>query len=240
MGIQDGNLVFTIVAISSVLLLSNFSSVYANHVPTDIDIDKLWSPPSGFIDGYLEFINPTEHPGLIGAPFLSTPPGAISTEEYTGYTDGSGMDFIEPIANDVATHQTFGDKADFDWVQENRDDENTSGSGVNHPAVFNPNPPPVFFNLGAMGWTIGTPEMSAHTGHDHSIPGTQDTLPELDNDACPGMFEFVDVFSIISEGEDSDIGTRNQALDYVVGFGNSMMGVTTIGIISPPTAFEDM
>jgi len=235
MGIQDGNLVFTIVTISLVLLVSGFSSVSASHVPTDIDTDDMWSPPSGFIDGYLEFINPTEHPDLVGAPFVSTPPGAISTEEYTGYTKADGTDVIESVDND----ETHGDKADFDWVQENRDDENTSGSGVNHPAFFDP-VSQTFKFLGAMGWTIGTPEMSAHEDedddgnkvpHDHSLAeDPQGTLPELDNDACPGMFEFVDVFSIISEGEDSDIGTRNQALDYVVGFGNSMMGVTTIGI----------
>ncbi len=80
MGIQDGNLVFTIVAISLVLLVSGFSSVYANHVPTEmpdgtpIDIDELWSPPSGFRDGYLEFINPIEHPGLLGTMIMTLIP----------------------------------------------------------------------------------------------------------------------------------------------------------------------
>lgn len=220
MGIRNCTLVITIVAISSVLLLSNFSSVYANHVPTEmpdgtpIDIDELWSAPAGFRDGYLEFINPIEHPGLLGTFVMTSPPQVIQTEEYTGYTLANGNDIIEIMDNEMS----HGDKADFDWVQENRSDE-ISGLG-NHP-----------FLIGALGWTFGSPEMSAHmdvTGqgvavqHGHSIAESPaGTLPELDNDACTGKFEFVDVFSIISNGEDSDSTIRNSALDYVVDFGDS-------------------
>jgi len=223
MGIQDGTLVITIVAISLVLLVSGFSSVYADHVPTNIDVPDTWSPPDGFDDGYLEFINPTEHPGLVGMPFPSTPPVFIQTEEFTGWTNGAGVDSIELVDNDV----THGDKADFDWVQQDRELE-LAGAGVNHPGL-----------IGAMGWTIGTPEMSAHTGHDHSGLDPPGTLPELNNKACPGkFFEFVDVFSIISDGEDTDSGmdpTRNSALDYQVDFGNSVTGIFSFG--SPVKVF---
>ncbi len=217
MGIRNGTLVITIVAIASVLLLSNFSSVYANHVPTDIDIDELWSAPAGFKDGYLEFINPIEPEvkDFLGTIVMTSPPQIIQTEEFTGYTLADGTDIIETADNDM----THGDKADFDWVQEDRLQE-LSGTG-NHG-----------FLIGAMGWTIGSPDMSAHmdvTGqHAHSVvespPGT---LPELPNDACTGKFEFVDVFSIISSGEDTDTGDddedirRNRALDYVVDFADS-------------------
>jgi len=225
MGIQDGNLVFTIVAISLVLLVSGFSSVYADHVPTSIDVPVTWSPPDGFDDGYLEFINPTEHPGLVGMPFMSTPPGFIQTEEFSGWTNGAGTDFIEMVDNDV----THGDKADFDWVQQHRALELT-GIGVNHPGL-----------IGAMGWTSGSPEMSPHLDgaipHAHSLAETPPgTLPELPNDACPGeFFEFVDVFSIISTGEDFDSTTRNAALDYQVDFGNSVTGIFSFG--SPVKVF---
>ena len=233
MGIQDGNLVFTIVAISSVLLVSGFSSVYATHVPIGLDTPLPWSVPDGFDDGYLEFINPTEHGfftpdglgGLVGMPFMSTPPGTIQTEEYTGWTNGAGMDSIELLVDNDVTH---GDKADFDWVQQDRPLE-LVGAGVNHPGL-----------IGAMGWTIGTPEMSAHfdggVTHDHSGLVPPGTLPELNNKACPGkFFEFVDVFSIISTGEDFDSTTRNAALDYQVDFGNSVTGIFSFG--SPVKVF---
>jgi len=230
MGIQDGNLVFTIVVISLVLLVSGFSSVYATHVPIGLDTPLPWSVPDGFDDGYLEFINPTEHPGLVGMSFPSTPPGFIQTEEFTGYTLADGTDIIVIGADNDVTH---GDKADFDWVQEHRMDEISAGAPVNHPGL-----------VGALGWTMGTPEMSAHvegtvppqvaplTLHGHSIAETPPgTLPELNNKACPGkFFEFVDVFSIISDGEDTDSGlTRNKALDYQVDFGNSVTGIFSPG-----------
>ena len=111
-------------------------------------LDTLYNPYYGGHtkhEGYLEFINPTEHPNLIGTPLPSTPPGVIQTEEYTGYTDAQGNDIIEQGDSDT----TAGDRADFDWVQENRacetsgmpagSDPNTCNNagvrpgGVNHP-----------------------------------------------------------------------------------------------------------
>jgi len=131
---------------------------YADHVPLNIDVPILWAPPQDSIDGYLEFINPTEHPNLIGVLVPATPPGAIFTEEHTGYTDIFGLDFIEVGDSDI----TYGDKADFDWVQQNRDNEVNGIS--HHPGL-----------IGAMGWTPGSPEMSPHNDpafgvlHGHSV-----------------------------------------------------------------------
>jgi len=194
---------------------------YADHVPLNIDVPILWAPPQSSIDGYLEFINPTEHPNLIGVPVPASPPGEIFTEEHTGFTDIQGLDFIEVGDGDT----THGDKADFDWVQQNRADEFAGIS--NHPGV-----------IGAMGWTPGSPEMSPHIDpgtnlpHAHSVEeGVFDGLPVLPNNAFTGeFFDGVDVFSIISEGEDADTTIRNAALDYEVAFGNSITGESSLGI----------
>jgi len=86
-----------------------------------------------------------------------------------------------------------------------------------------------------MGWTPGTPEMSPHvdpgTGgpHGHSV-AEGGTLPELINTACVGEFNFVDVFSIISEEQDTDPTPREAALDYELAFGHSITGASSPGI----------
>jgi hypothetical protein len=203
----------------SALLFAAASTAWASHVPTSIDVSGI--RPDVPDDGYLEFINPTEHPGLIGIPVPASPPGVIVTEEYTGYTLADGTDIIEVGDSDT----TAGDKADFDWVQENRADEFAPLG--NHPGM-----------VGAMGWTVGSPEMSPHvdpgTGGTHghsdeeSPPGT---LPHLDNDIWTlPFFDAVDVFAIISEGEDTDSSLRDSALDYELAFGNSVTGASSLGI----------
>jgi hypothetical protein len=183
-------------------------------------------------DGYLEFINPVEHPALVGVPVFTTPPGVIFTEEYTGYTLPSGLDIIEVGDSDVVA----GDRADFDWVQENRPCESGApclNGPVNHPGL-----------VGAMGWTAGITEASPHidpgTGgpHGHSVeelpPGPLPVLPN--EDYYPRrFFRGVDVFSIISIEQDSTLdlsspGSREAALDYVVDFGNTVTGFSTPGI----------
>ena len=69
--------------------------------------------------------------------------------------------------------------------------------------------------------------------HGHSVaevpPGP---LPELDNPPCPPGLELntVDIFSVISDGEDSDVGgPREMALDYEVAFCNSVTGASSVG-----------
>lgn len=218
----------------TLLLLAPLAS--AQIAPTELN--QLWNPNYGGHtkqEGYLEFINQTEHPGLIGTPVPSSPPGVIATEEYTGYTTAAGNDVIEVGDSDT----TAGDRADFDWVQENRPCETTGGCTVGQPVNH-----PGF--TGAMGWTIGQTEASPHidpgTGaaHQHSDqenpPGT---LPHLTNeDFTLPWFNAVDVFSIISVGQDVGVvigdqaSMRAAALDYVLDFGNSVTGAFSPGVLS--------
>ena len=193
------------------------STAFAGHVSPALDVPVFWTGMPG--DGYLEFINPTEHPLLIGTPVFTSPPGAIHTEEFTGYTLGDGTDIIEIGDSDT----TAGDRADFDWVQENRAIE--FGGGGNHAPV-----------VGAMGWTVGSPEVSPHIDPGTGAPHGH-ALPELENETySQAFFTGVDVFSIISEGEDHDadaaglFSPRDAALDYVVDFGNTVTGHATPGI----------
>jgi hypothetical protein len=213
------------------MLLAGGQTALATHVPLALDVPFLWTPMPN--DGYLEFINPAEYAVLpMGIPVPGTPPGVIMTEEYTGYTTAAGADIIEVGDSDT----TAGDRADFDWVQENRFCElggPCANGPVNHPGF-----------VGAMGWIAGATEASPHidpgTGgaHGHSIqeipPGP---LPYLPNeDYYPReFFSGVDVFSIISEGQDATFelaspGGREAALDYNVAFGNTITGFGSPGI----------
>ena len=114
-------------------LLVTSTAVWATHVPVGIDVTIL-RPDTG---GYLEFINPTEHPGVYPGGILvpTTPPGVILTEEHTGWTGAPpagtifGPDFVE-VGDGEVTH---GDRADFDWVQEHRPDETAVPPMSNHP-----------------------------------------------------------------------------------------------------------
>ena len=218
------------------------SAAFAVHIPTSLDVDELWTPHPG-PEGYLEFINPREHPNLIGIQVPATPPGVIMTEEYTGFTDIQGVDFIEEGDTDT----TAGDYADFDWVQENRACETglpcNNGLPVNHTDATGS---PV---VGAMGWTPGTPERSQHFDpggirgpglgqHNHSVDeGLPNGLPVLENDPYPlEFFRGVDVFSVISIEQDEDtdenglFSRRAAALDYEVAFGNSATGASSPGV----------
>jgi hypothetical protein len=212
------------------MLFAGGQPALAVHVPLALDVPTLWTPMPG--DGYLEFINPVEHPALIGIPVPGTPPGFIMTEEYTGYTTAAGIDIIEVGDSDVFA----GDRADFDWVQENRGCE-TGGVcfnplPVNHPGL-----------VGAMGWTVGSPEGSPHidpgTGlpHGHSVEEVPaGPLPYLPNETYTAeFFTGVDIFSIISVLQDATIelaspGGREAALDYNVAFGNTFTGFGSPGI----------
>lgn len=201
-------------------------------------VDDLWDPYFGNhtkAEGYLEFINPTEHPGLIGTPVPSSPPGLIQTEEYTGYTLADGTDVIEIGDSDISA----GDRADFDWVQENRPCE-TGGACNNALPVNHPN------QVGAMGWTVGQTEGSAHvdpgTGaaHGHSDEETPPgTLPHLvNNDYALPFFNAVDVFPIISVGQDGRVDPSDPStlqaggLDYVLDFANTQTGAFSTGVLT--------
>jgi hypothetical protein len=188
------------------------SPAWASHVSAAIDIPVL-RPDTG---QYLEFINLTEHPALVGTPCAATPPGVIETEEHTGYTTDPPVpiDILEVGDGDVVN----GDRADFDWVQEHRTDE--LGGISNHPG-----------RVGAMGWTCDSPEISPHID---PVAGPHAHLPiaTLDNPPCPpgSLFDTVDVFSVISDGEDADVGgPREMALDYELAFCNSVTGASSVG-----------
>jgi len=131
-------------------VLAGSQPALAVHVPLALDVPTLWTPVPG--DGYLEFMNPVEYPALLplGIPVPGTPPGVIMTEEYTGYTTAAGVDIIEVGDSDLVA----GDTADFDWVQENR------GCETGGLPCFNPLPVNHPGFVGAMGWTVGSPELS--------------------------------------------------------------------------------
>lgn len=211
--------IFAVVLAAAVL---SGGAAMGGHVPLALDVAALWSPVPG--SGYLEFINPTEHPLLIGTPVFTTPPGAIFTEEHTGYTLPGGVGVYELGDGDIVD----GDMADFDWVQEHRPDETAGPPISNHPGM-----------VGAMGWTPGTPEVSAHVdpgsglAHGHSVAetaGPPGPLPVLLLPAYgPDFFSGVDVFSQITSF-DLEPTLRDAALDYVLDFGNTITGASTPGI----------
>ncbi len=226
------------------LLLVTLGTVAsATHVPS-LGIDVPGLRPTGIPDGYLNFMTPAVFlpigPAGVGVPL---PPGGIFREEHTGWTGapalpgGFGPDFrdlVPPLGTD--NDPWAGDHADFDWVQEHRPDETGGAGGSNHPGS------------GAMGWTIGPTVHSPHTStgtvpatpgglHGHSVeeapPGP---LPHLDNDDFTlAQFNAVDVFSVISPGEDSSLeisspGSREAALDYDLWFVDLILAVSTPGI----------
>lgn len=232
----------------------------ANAAAAPTELNQLYDPYYGGHvkhEGYLEFINPTEYPQFYpqGIPLPSTPPGVIMTEEYTGYTQSSGQDVIEIGDSDT----TAGDRADFDWVQENRlcetgNQQNNPNCNnrlpVNHTIVDNQGQ--TVGLVGSMGWTVGSTEASPHidpgngphndgqNGQTHSDEQTpQGPLPHLVNgDYQRQFFNAVDVFSIISIGQDEGVNVndpaslRAAALDYVLDFGNSVTGAFSPGVLS--------
>ena len=216
----------------------------AAHVPVGIDVPGL--RPAGIPDGYLDFMTPVGFipiaPAGVGGPI---PSGGIFAEEHTGWTDlplapgGFGLDFrdlVPPLGTD--NDPWAGDHADFDWVQENRPDETgVTPGGSNHPGP------------GAMGWTIGPTVHSPHTStgtlpatpggpHGHSVEEVPaGPLPHLDNDDFTlTHFNAVDVFSVISPGEDFDVdalgalSARDAALDYDLWFVDLTTATSTPGI----------
>lgn len=212
------------------------SATFAGHVPNNIDVDRLWTPLPD--DGYLNFMTPSAFIPLMpdpNAPGNPIPPGGIYTEEHTGWSDAKGMDHVDPLGppvwpNGPDNDPFAGDRADFDWVQEHRPHETAMPPISNHPGS------------GAMGWNIAPTMASPHTTngvpHGHSqAENPPGVLPELsNNDYMYDHFYYADVFSIISEGEDSDMddaghfSRRDAALDYDLWFVNLNTGISTPGI----------
>lgn len=86
------------------------------------DVDQLWSPLPGA--GYLTFMSYPD--GTAPSPIQALPdtipmaPADLATEEDTGWTnpDGEGHSDLEL---GVDNHTMAGNRADFDWVRENRE-----------------------------------------------------------------------------------------------------------------------
>jgi len=103
-------------------------------------------------------------------------------------------------------HLTYGDIADFDWVEDNWDLERAGGRADNHPT------------FDAMVWEIGPIAHSNHTDHNH---GDWD---ELNRDAFNGpSFRIVDIVSQIARYSDMDVdpitknwSERESALDFEI------------------------
>lgn len=101
---------------------------------------------------------------------------------------------------------TYGDVADFDWVEDNWNLERAGGKADNHP-TFDP-----------MVWEIGPIAHSTHTDHQHDAWG------ELNRAAFKGPnFRVVDIVSQIGRYIDMDVdpatknwSARASALDYEV------------------------
>lgn len=225
-----------ILAVVSVAAIT--TTAFAGHIPLALDDPSLWTPLPD--DGYLNFMTPTAFiPIMPAAGTLPIAPGGIFHEEHTGWTDDDffpfGTDHVDPLGPPVwpagPDNDPFaGDRADFDWVQEHRPHETGVPPISNHPG------------FGAMGWEIAPTMASPHTTlgvpHGHSVSETPPgTLPELsNNDYAFSSFSRVDVFSVISEGQDFDtdatgaFSPRDAALDYDLWFVDLITGTSVPGV----------
>jgi hypothetical protein len=199
-------------------------------VGSENDVDQLWSPlPDA---GYLAFKSYPD--GTAPEPIEALPgtipmsPEDLATEEDTGWSnpDGEGhSDFDQNVDN----HTTAGNRADFDWVRENRDWE-AAKIGL-HPA-----------DTGLLTFKIvDAPLHSTHTSggvtHEHGAIG-EVVLGEF----VDPQFNRVDVFSMIllrSAGAmepEVDVGLpgetteRAAALDYDLWFVDLQAKTSTHGV----------
>jgi hypothetical protein len=129
-----------------------------------------------------------------------------------------GISQIQAVHTSAFAQQNFnlsaGDRADFDWVEDNGHLENIPGADI-HPA------------LDFLVWSIGPIGAPGHAGHDHDNWRTELT-PPLPAGAFTGdSFRVVDVVSQIARYTDMDITAANNwsrrqaALDYLVQFSNN-------------------
>src|SRR5262249_29660289 len=123
-----------------------------------------------------------------------------------------------PAVFHADNHATFGNRADFNWVEDNTHLELAGGMADNHPGLDF-----LQFGIGAIG-----PVNDAGHNHDDWLLGDE---PELTLDAYTGAsFNAVDVISQIGRYVDMDVdaagnwSARESALDYTIQFsfdGNS-------------------
>ncbi len=115
--------------------------------------------------------------------------------------------YRSPFVRRVDNGFTYGDRADFDWVEDNIALERATTTGDNHAG----------FDF--LVWEIGNIAPSAHTGHMHDAWGEL-VLPRFSGD----HFRVVDVISQVLRYADMDVDAagnwsrRNSALDYLLDF----------------------
>lgn len=218
-------------------ILSLTAPAFAAHISAPIIVST--RTPIGQGEGYLNFSGPV--PGLIevntGAP--------SGTEEFTGWVGNPTMDMGGNIRgfSDSPTdnHLTHGDRADFDFVVENRDVEFGGSVAPNHP------------DIGALTWEIAPTQRSAHINpHTGGIHPHVTDLPDCDGDLigdelclpdfAGDTFNIVDVFSLSvnqpADPEnpfdiaiaDTEAGLFATALDYELTFCNVFTGQCEAGI----------
>lgn len=218
----------------------------AGHIPFSLDVDALWQPNSN--QGYLNFVESG------GVNVNHSPPSG--TAEYTGWisdpagtfgTDlatGARVDLLSGAAFD--NRLTHGDRVDFDFVAENRIEENAPVSGI---PVLDP------LSRGWLTWEIAPTQASTHldpaTGLLHEHESESINLPDFTVFNQP-TFVSVDVFSVIANNRNSSgvvtdpfgagglgIGSdsggvglvqRGLALDYVLDFCNINNGLCAPGV----------
>ncbi len=198
----------------------------AAHVPVALDSPLLWAGLPG--SGYLNFIE--------GPPN----PFGPATEEYTGWVDtqfaagatGAHVDQLAvPFGAAVDNGLTHGDRADYDFVAENRPIETMAIVPVVAPLHFAGGVPIV----GPLTWEIAPTAPSAHidpsTGFPHPFhgAGAELILPDYGVPSFAGVDVFsviadpvdaggvgTDVFALVSDGD--PLPPREAALDYFLDF----------------------
>lgn len=204
----------------------NGTSTFAHELGHMLLDDYRFSPSPKFHSGTADDLMATRptHPGLVakdGGIFGLRDPGQhvgnIGTHSHLG-EKVTQMGGTTAVTQTEAMYRssyvqradngfTHGDRADFDWVEDNISMELGTTTGDNHPGVD------------FMVWEIGNVAPSAHNGHDH------DSWGELALQTYVGdTFRIVDVISQIARYADMDVDAagnwsrRESALDYLLDF----------------------
>lgn len=237
-------------AACAILVFACAKSTYVfPRVGMENEVDQLWSPLQGA--GYLAFVaypDDTDPRPIVPIPgTIPMSPGNLGTEEDTGWSDPDGVSYSD-LEFHVDNHAVAGNRADFDWVREDRDWEaahtaprwhlNDDGL-LTFKIVDNPQAPP---------------HVSGSEAHDHG------GLAELALSEFGGShFNRVDVMSIAllrargtlvpeaDQGLPGETDERAAALDYDLWFVDLQAKTSTHGLHEivfaegwhPQTWFDD-
>ena len=204
----------------------NGTSTFAHELGHVLQDNYRFNPSPSFHSGIADDLMAAApiHPGLTtkdGGTFGLRDPGQrvgnIGTHSHFGasLTPIGGVSAVSqteamyrsPFVQRTDNGFTYGDRADFDWVEDNINLELLTTTGDNHPGID------------FMIWEIGNIAPSAHTGHDHDNWGEL-PLGRFNGDT----FQIVDVISQIARYADMDVeasgnwSAKESALDYVIEF----------------------